>query len=110
MVDSAPAYEYKMPEISPNKPAGAGKGKSPAVENLWNSILEEVVKHDEKQDSYLLLLGNQGSGKRSILREINNKFVLGRNKEMKVDEMGSDYAALDSFFLYVKDLLDPDVA
>lgn len=52
-----------------------GKGKAPAVENLWNSILEEVVKHDAQQDSYLLLLGNQGSGKRSILREINNKYV-----------------------------------
>ena len=52
---SAPAYEYKLPEASPNKPIG-GKGK-PQVENLWNSILEEVVKHDEKADSYLLLLG-----------------------------------------------------
>ena len=29
---------------------------------------------------------------------------------MGVEKMGSDYAALDSFFLYVKDLLDPDVA
>lgn len=29
---------------------------------------------------------------------------------MNVDKMGSDYAALDSFFLYVKDLLDPDIA
>ena len=58
----------------------------------------------------MLLLGNQGSGKRSILREINNKYVQGRNKEMGVEKMGSDYAALDSFFLYVKDLLDPDVA
>ena len=43
-------------------------------------------------------------------RFINNKYVQGRNKEMGVEKMGSDYAALDSFFLYVKDLLDPDVA
>ena len=75
---SAPAYEYKLPDAaSPSKTqmGGGGKGKAPAVENLWKSILEEVVKHDAQQDSYLLLLGNQGSGKRSILREINNKYV-----------------------------------
>ena len=29
---------------------------------------------------------------------------------MGVEKMGSDYSALDTSFLYVKDLLDPDVA
>lgn len=55
------------------------------------------------------MLGNPGAGKRSIIREINNKYVQGRNKVLGVDKMGSDYAALDSSFLYVKDLLDPDM-
>lgn len=58
----------------------------------------------------MLILGQQGSGKRSIVREINSKYVQSRNKDMGVDKMGSDYAALDFSFLYVKDLLDSEVA
>lgn len=78
--------------------------------NLWESILKDVVKRDEQEDSNLLLLGNYGVGKRSIVREINNKYVNCRNKSMNVDKMGSDYAALDFSFLYVKDLLDTEMA
>jgi hypothetical protein len=55
-------------------------------------------------------LGNYGAGKRSIIREINNKYVNCRNKNMGVEKMGSDYSALDFSFLYVKDLLDPEMA
>ena len=56
--------------------AGQGKGGIGQGENLWNSILQDVVKRDEvNTDSHLLLLGNMGSGKRSVVREINNKFV-----------------------------------
>ena len=55
-------------------------------------------------------MGNFGTGKRSIVREINNKYVNCRNKNMGVDKMGSDYAALDFSFLYVKDLLDTEMA
>jgi len=58
----------------------------------------------------VLLLGNTGAGKRSIIREINNKYVNCRNKNMGVDKMGSDYSALDFSFLYVKDLLDTEMA
>jgi hypothetical protein len=68
------------------------------------------VKRDELQDSHLLLLGNQGVGKRSIVREINNKFVNCRNKNFGVEQMGSDYSALDFSFLYVKDMMDPEIA
>ena len=55
-------------------------------------------------------MGHQGAGKRSIVREINNKYVNSRNKSMQVDKMGSDYAALDSSFLYVKDLMETENA
>ena len=55
-------------------------------------------------------MGHQGAGKRSIVREINNKYVNSRNKSMQVEKMGSDYAALDFSFLYVKDLLDTEMA
>ena len=52
------------------------------------------------------MLGNPGAGKRSIVREINAKYVQSRNKSLKVEEMCSDYSALDFSFLYVKDLMD----
>ena len=58
----------------------------------------------------MLLLGNYGAGKRSIVREINGKYVQARNKNLNVDKMGSDYAALDSSFLYVKDLMETENA
>ena len=51
-----------------------------------------------------------GSGKRSVVKEINTKFIQSRNKNMHVDKMGSDYSALDFSFLYVKDLLDTEQA
>lgn len=66
----------------------------------------EVVKRDDLEDSHLLLLGDRGSGKRSIIKEINNKFVRGMNKKILVEKMGSDFSALDFSFLYVKDLMD----
>ena len=66
----------------------------------------EVVKRDDLEDSHLLLLGDRGSGKRSILKEINNNFVRGMNKKILVEKMGSDFSALDFSFLYVKDLMD----
>lgn len=72
--------------------------------------MQDVVKRDEQEDSNLLLLGNYGVGKRSIVKEINNKYVNCRNKNMTVDKMGSDYSALDFSFLYVKDLLDSEMA
>ena len=34
--------------------------------------------------------------------------MLGRNNTMPIDKMGSDFAALDFSFLYVKDLSDRD--
>lgn len=101
------------PDTPSQIPVGGGGNKAKtegSVDNLWKSILEDVVKRDDQSDSTLLLLGNQGAGKRSIIREINNKYVQGRNKHLAVEKMGSDYAALDSSFLYVKDLLDPDMA
>ena len=69
------SYEYKIPgqgqTASAQKPKGTGSGP----DNLWNSILEDVVKRDDQLDSYLILLGNPGCGKRSVVREINSKYV-----------------------------------
>jgi hypothetical protein len=54
------------------------------------------------------MLGDKGCGKRSLIREINSKHVLGKNSKLPVDKMGSDFAALDCSFLYCKDLSDKE--
>ena len=64
------------------------------------------MKRDDLPDSHMILLGDNGAGKRSLMKEINNKYVMGRNKEMSVDKMCSDFSAVDFSFLYVKDLMD----
>jgi len=83
-------------------------GNTKPGSNLWQSILKDVVRRDDQKDSYMLLLGERGCGKRSLVREINNKHILCRNKEMPVEKMGSDFSALDFSFLYVKDLTDQE--
>ena len=87
-----------------------GAGDKKAEKNLWKSILSDVAKRDENHDSYLLLLGDRGCGKRSLVKEINSKFVLGKNKYIPVEQMGSDFAALDFSFLYVKNLAERENA
>ena len=76
--------------------------------NLWSKIRAEVQTREDLHDANLILLGDKGVGKRSILREINKQYVKGKNKAITLDAMGSDFAALDNFFMYVKDLSDQD--
>jgi hypothetical protein len=76
--------------------------------NLWNTILSDVAQRDGQRDMWLVMLGDKGCGKRSLIREINNKHVLGNNSKLPVDKMGSDFAALDFSFLYCKDLSDKE--
>lgn len=69
-----------------------------------------MAKRDGLKDSTVLLLGDKGVGKRSLVNAVNKKHVLGRNKTLPVEKMGSDFAALDFSFLYVKDLSDRDAS
>lgn len=69
-----------------------------------------MAKRDGLKDSTVLLLGDKGVGKRSLVNAVNKKHVLGRNKTLPVEKMGSDFAALDFSFLYVKDLSDREGA
>jgi len=60
------------------------------------------------KDSHLIVLGEKGAGKRSLVKALNKNFIKATNKLKSVDDMGSPYSALDSFFLYIKDLGDKD--
>ena len=72
--------------------------------------LNDVSKRENQKDSTILLLGDKGVGKRSVVNAVNKKHVLGRNKTLPVEKMGSDFAAVDFSFLYVKDLSDREGA
>lgn len=76
--------------------------------NLWQSILNEVAQRDDVKESHLLILGDKGSGKRSLVQSINKQFIKSSNKCIEVDKMFSNYAGLDYGFLYVKDLSEKD--
>ncbi len=76
--------------------------------NLWKSILNDVAQRDDVRESHVLVLGDRGAGKRSLIQALNKHLVRSTNKFIEVDKMGSAYAALDSAFLYVKDLSEKD--
>jgi hypothetical protein len=50
---------------------GQGQSPAPTKNNLWSQIRAEVQKRDDAVDSNMILLGDKGVGKRSILREMN---------------------------------------
>lgn len=104
----AAIYSYQIPTAAPV--ATETKDNSKKKENLWRSILNNVAKRADVKDSYLILLGDKGTGKRSLIRELDKKIVFSNNKQVKVDDMGSDFSALDFSFLYVKDLTDREIA
>lgn len=57
-----------------------------------------------------MLLGDKGAGKRALVKAINDRYVIGKNKVIPLENMSSDYAVLDYSFLYVKDLTDRENA
>ena len=44
-------------------------------EHLWQSILKNATKRNEMQESHLLMLGNNSSGKKSLLRKISKEII-----------------------------------
>jgi predicted AAA+ superfamily ATPase len=57
--------------------------------NLWQSILNDVAHRDDLTDSHLLVLGDRGAGKRSLINSINKQCVKAKNKFIEVEKMGS---------------------
>lgn len=77
--------------------------------NLWQSILNDVAHRDDDQfDSHLIVLGDRGTGKRSLINAVNKQCVKSKNKFIEVEKMGSQYSGIDFEFLYVKDMNERD--
>lgn len=75
---------------------------------MWQSILNEVSQRDEVGESHLVVLGDKGAGKRSLLKALNRHCVHAKNNLIEVDKMMSHYAGIDFGFLYAKDLSEAD--
>jgi len=56
----------------------------------------------------LLILGDKGSGKRSLLYAMNKHYIKARNVLLEVDKMMSHFGGIDYAFLYAKDLNEKD--
>lgn len=82
--------------------------------NLWQAILNDVAQRDDFKESHLLVLGDKGAGKRSLISAVNKHIIRtislqrANNRFIDIEKMGSQIAGLDSSFLYVKDLNDKD--
>jgi dynein light intermediate chain 1 len=72
--------------------------------------LNDVAQRDDVPESHLLVLGDKGAGKHSLLQSLNKNCVRAKNKFLDVEKMGSHYSALDFQFLYVKDPSEKDLA
>ena len=72
--------------------------------NLWHSLLETVGSRRDMPQAHILVLGNRGCGKRSLIKQLNKPFLKG-NAINKFDEFGSDYANFDASFIYMRDLI-----
>jgi predicted AAA+ superfamily ATPase len=43
--------------------------------NLWYTLLKNVAKRDETRVANLLVLGDKGAGKRSLIKSLNKPFL-----------------------------------
>ena len=72
--------------------------------NLWRNLLQSVRKRSELNQAHILVLGDRGAGKRSLIRSMNRPFLKQLGIMVQVfDEIGSEYSLFESSYLYVRD-------
>lgn len=71
--------------------------------NLWHKLLDDVGVRKDLPQAHVLVLGDKGCGKRSLVKHINSKFMqyVPNNK---MDEYGSDFANFDCSYMFYKDI------
>lgn len=57
--------------------------------------------------SHLLVLGDRGSGKRSLIQALNKPFLKQLGIQVNVfEDIGSDFSLFESSYLYMKDIIE----
>ena len=75
--------------------------------NLWTTLLKNVAKREEVKVADLLVLGDRGSGKRSLVKALNKPFLKQLGIQVNVfDDIGSDFSLFESSYLYMKDIAE----
>lgn len=94
--------------MTDNKKAEA-KGKET---NLWQEILREAMTKKELEDANIFIFGDQFTGKKSLLRVMNNLIQkeLDDNKDrLKLDEGAPKYGMINYTYLNVAKLSENDL-
>ena len=73
--------------------------------NLWYSLLDEVGSRKDFPQAHLLVLGNKGCGKRSLIKQMNKPFTKFKAHN-RMDDYGSDFANFDCSYMFYKDIND----
>jgi dynein light intermediate chain 1 len=87
------------------------EGEGDKKVNLWYTLLKNVAKREETKVAHLLVLGDRGVGKRSLIKAMNKPFLKELGIQINVfEEIGSDFSLLESSYLYMKDLAEYEEA
>ena len=96
-----------QPQNDANRFGGAQDAGDDDKKNLWRSLLQSVGQRTESRPAHILLLGDRGSGKRSLLKAMNKPFMKSMGIQLNFfDEIGSEYSLFESSFLYARDIHD----
>ena len=109
---NADPSESGSPSKAESKPAyeASNYDQEKVKKNLWHSLLELVGKRKDIIQANILVLGDKGCGKRSLIKKINKpfqKFLIANNK---LEEFGSDFANFDCSYFYFRDLSEAGAA
>jgi hypothetical protein len=73
--------------------------------NLWHSLLDSVGTRKDLAQAHVIILGERGAGKRSLVQSINKPFLKGAGLLQKAqEEQGSNYSSFDSSYIYIREL------
>ena len=75
--------------------------------NLWHQLLKNVGVRGQQSEAHLILLGDKGAGKRSLIKAINKPFLRQMGLQANLfDEIGSDYSTFEGSYIYVREVTD----
>ena len=68
-------------------------------------MLNQVGNRKDIPQAHVIVLGDKGCGKRTLIKQMNKPFIKFLPKH-KIEEYGSDFANFDCSFLFYKDIME----
>ena len=103
--DSFSQSVYSRPTALEIAQSSAEGSENMPKKNLWHSLLDTVGKRKDVKQAHVLVLGDRGAGKRSLIKQINKPFLksLGIQQAMEEQQLGINFAHFDCSYFYLKD-------